>query len=377
MIQPYFATSAAEIEPLSAAELVRLGAVDVRAVPGGVHFSVDRNGLYRVLLGARTIHRVLKPLREFAAVTAEMLYSQTRRVAWEQYLTPEKTFAVFATFEKGKGPKGITHSQFAALKIKDAIVDRLRREQGARPNIDRHQPDLRVQAHFAGGRCTLSLEAAGASLHERGYRTAGGEAPLRETLAAALLELAGWNGEQPLYDPFCGSGTIVLEAVLKARRFAPGLLRTEFAVQKWPDFDAADWAAAVAEARAQVLPESPVWIGGSDSDPAAVHTAEQSAARVSLSVAFHVAHAEQALPPVNIPGFIVTNPPYGERLGSEEDVRKLYRALSESWPRNFPGWKAFVLVGNLGLARELSLPAVRKWKLFNGPLPCRLLQFNL
>jgi putative N6-adenine-specific DNA methylase len=377
VLQPYFATSAAEIEPLSAAELGRLGATDVRAVAGGVHFSTDRLGLYRVLLGARTIHRVLKPLREFAAITAEMLYSQTRRVPWEQYLTPEKTFAVFATFEKGKGPKGLTHSQFAALKIKDAIVDRLRREQGTRPNVDRHHPDLRVQAHFAGGRCTLSLEAAGASLHERGYRTAGGEAPLRETLAAALLDLAEWNGEQPLYDPFCGSGTIVLEAVLKARRFAPGLLRTEFAVQKWPDFEAADWSAAVAEARAQVRPEPPAWIGGSDSDPEAVRTAEQSAARVGLTATFHVARAELSSPPVNSPGVIVTNPPYGERLGSEEEVRKLYRAVAENWPRNFPGWRAFVLVGDLGLARDLSLPAVRKWKLFNGPLPCRLLQFDL
>lgn len=400
-MQEYFAVAAQGIEPATAAELARLGAGNIRPAPGGVHFEADLATLYRACLWLRTPSRILRPLREFAAISAEMLYSQTRRVRWEDYLNPARTLAVQATIEgsaarrqRGKPgppgktrpvrgdarsapPGGIHHSMFAALKIKDAIVDRLRREQGARPNVDRENPDVLFHAHFSGGRCSLSLDAVGSSLHERGYRTQSAAAPLKENLAAAILELIGWDGQVPLYDPMCGSGTLVIEAALKALRIAPGLARENFACHRWPDFDGALWQKSLAEARRQKLSQAPCPIVGTDADPAAIRGAETHARRagVDQAIRFNVRAFEDAEPPAREPGVIVTNPPYGERLGEESELAGLYQKLGELLPVRFPGWTAWILAGNLSLARHIGLAAAEKIKLFNGPIPCRLLKF--
>lgn len=402
----YFAVTARGIEPAAAAELARLGAVDIRPVVGGVHFSAELATLYRACLWLRTPSRILRPLRDFAAQTADMLYSQTRRVRWEDYLDPRKTFAVHATIEgsaarrregtnakvvsrvnrsgAGRSPggspeKGIHHSMFAALKIKDAIADRLRREQGARPNVDRDNPDLLVHAHFAGGRCSLSLDAIGSSLHERGYRSESAAAPLKETLAAAIIELIGWDSATPLYDPMCGSGTLVIEAALKAMRIAPGLARDRFACQRWPDYDGVVWQQAFEEARRQKLTTPPCEIVGSDADPQAIRVAEAHARRagVGQAVRFTLQPLEQAQPPTTGPGIVVTNPPYGERLGEEEELAALYQQLGELLSERFNSWTAWILAGNLTLARYIGLTATEKIKLFNGPIPCRLLKFSI
>lgn len=417
--QEYFATSAMGIESVTAAELVRIGAENVRPVTGGVHFSCGLNILYRAHLWLRTASRILRPLREFAAANPEMLYSQTRRVRWEQFLDPSKTFAVHATIAAGSGrpqrtpddradqptpasgprprargrtagtagkggrergaAQGITHSQYAALKVKDAIVDRLRREQGARPNVDREHPDLGVHAHFAAGRCTLSLDASGSSLHERGYRVQTTAAPLKETLAAAIVELTGWDRQAPLIDPMCGSGTIVIEAAMQALRAAPGLLRSSFAFERWPDFDGALWEVEQQAARAQRLAVSPALVQGGDRDPKALDAATANATRagVAQAIRFVCQPAEDATAPPGGPGLIVVNPPYGNRLGDEAELKTLYRRLGEVWKQNFRGWAAWVLAGNLPLAREFHLAATQKIRLNNGPLECRLLKFDL
>jgi putative N6-adenine-specific DNA methylase len=399
----YFAVTARGIEPATAAELARIGAGNIRPVVGGVHFEASLATLYSACLWLRTPSRILRPLREFAAQTAEMLYSQTRRVRWEDYLNPSKTLAVQATIEgaaarrehakpqaAGRGDRGrrveraapqqgIHHSMFAALKIKDAIVDRLRREQGARPNVDRDNPDVIVHAHFAEGRCSLSLDAVGSSLHERGYRSQSVAAPLKETLAAAIIELIGWDGNTPFYDPMCGSGTLVIEAALKALRIAPGLSRDRFACQRWPDYDGVVWQQVFEEARKQKLSTAPCEIVGSDAEVAAIRTAEVHAQRagVNRAVRFIVQPLEQAQPPCAGPGTIVTNPPYGERLGDEAELTALYLRLGEVLSQRFGGWTAWVLAGNLTLARHIGLSATEKLKLFNGPIPCRLLKFGI
>jgi putative N6-adenine-specific DNA methylase len=344
-------------------------------------------------------------LREFAAGTAEMLYSQTRRVRWEDFLDPTKTLAVQATIEghaarrnsaKAGGTKsrrlrshpaeeerqsrpGIHHSLFAALKIKDAIVDRCRREQGARPNVDREHPDLLVHAHFAGGRCALSLDAVGSSLHERGYRTESAPAPLKETLAAAILELTGWDGTTPVYDPMCGSGTLVVEAALRALRIAPGLAREDFACRRWPDFDPELWNRERSAAQGARRASAGAEIAGSDADPVAIRAAQTHARRAGVAgaVTFRVQPLEEARPPAAIPGLVVTNPPYGQRLGDAAELTGLYRRLGELLAERFAGWNAWVLAGNLSLARHIGLEASEKIRLFNGPIPCRLLKFDL
>lgn len=404
----YFATAAQGIEVVTAQELTRLGATDVGDVPGGVNFSSDLRTLYRVLIGLRTATRVLRPLREFAAINQEMLYSQVRRIRWEDYLNPQMTFAVQTTMqtavrEQGAAPpkganrdrrgdrrgapgaqrdsspaQGITHSQFASLKIKDAIVDRLRREQGARPNVDRENPNVLVHAHFVGGRCTINLDAVGSSLHERGYRSEGHEAPLKETLAAAIVLLSGWDGRSPFYDPFCGSGTLAIEAALIGLDIAPGLFRERYSCQHWPDFNQELWNAEVSRARDQQRGEGPpIFASDLDNNMLAIAQSSSERAGVGDDIRFFPADATKTSPPTSTAGYIVTNPPYGERLGTEKEVAELYRKLGVHWLQNYSGWRASLFAGNLSLAKELPLTAFRKDKLRNGPLECRLLHFQI
>ncbi len=404
MNHKYFAVSARGLEPVTAAELVKLGAQEVHPVFGGVHFEGDMRLLYRASLWLRTASRILRPLREFAAQNAEMLYSQTRRVRWEDYLDPSKTLAVNATIEgaanraehakanpserrgppRGKSsarkpaPEGINHSMFAALKIKDAIVDRLRREQGVRPNVDKENPDILVHAHFAGGRCTLSLDATGSSLHERGYRIKTTTAPLKETLAAAIVDLTGWNSAVPFFDPMCGSGTLVIEAAMKAMHIAPGLARTSFGFQRWPQFDGKAWQEVVDEARKEKLTAPPCEFIATDCDHTAVESAQDNARRAGVEkfIRFEVRQFGAMMPPTGQPGFLVTNPPYGARLGQEEELKGLYDEISEVLKARYSGWQVFIMAGNLNLARHITLTATQKVKLNNGPLECRLLKFE-
>lgn len=401
----FFAVTAPGFEPAAAAELTRIGASEVTPVNSGVEFSGSLATLYRACLWLRTASRILRPLREFAAGTQEMLYSQTRRVRWEDYLDPRKTLAVYATIEGMSGQKeerrpspppprrggrdfgrgaprqasrqGIHNSMFAALKVKDAIVDRLRREQGARPDVDRENPDVIVHAHFAGGRCILSLDAVGPSLHARGYRSETAPAPLKETLAAAIIELIGWDGSVPLYDPLCGSGTLLIEAALKALRIAPGLSRERFACQRWPDFDGVVWQEVFDEVKKERRDPSTVSIWGSDVSEDAIKIAETHATRagVGAAIQWRTIPFEETQPPTEAPGVLVTNPPYGERLGEESQLVGLYQQFGTILKERFPQWTSWVLAGNLSLAREIGLEATEKIKLFNGPIPCRLLKF--
>ena len=407
----FFATTAKGIEPVTAAELTRLGATEVTVGPGGVFFEGPAEVLYRSVLWLRTAQHVLQTLREFTAINPEMLYSQTRRVRWEDYLNPEMTFAVYATIEgrgmhvrepgerreaersaggasnrgdsrggdaatsRGKGAQGINHTQYAALKVKDAIVDRLRREQGARPNVDTFQPDIRIHAHFSQGRCALSLDAVGTSLHERGYRGQGVAAPLKETLAAAMVALTGWQGDVPFLDPMCGSGTLAIEAAMLGLNVAPGLSRLKFCCQHWPDFEEAVWTRVVEEAKAARKTELPFPIVARDVDPQAIAATQANAAQagVAAHIRTEVGRAELLPAPTATPGVMLVNPPYGERLGADDDLVTLYRQLGKHWLTNYPGWQVHFLAGNLTLARHLPLVASHKTKLFNGPLECRLL----
>jgi putative N6-adenine-specific DNA methylase len=405
MIHKYFAVAARGIEPVTAAELEQLGAQGVRPVFGGVHFEGDIALLYRASLWLRTASRILRPLRDFAAQNAEMLYSQTRRVRWEDFLDSAKTLAVHATIEgsasrseqakteppsRRGGPRGkfaarrperpgINHTMFAALKIKDAIVDRLRREQGARPNVDKDNPDILVHAHFAGGRCTLSLDATGSSLHERGYRVRTTNAPLKETLAAAIIDLTAWDARAPLFDPMCGSGTLVIEAAMKAMHIAPGLARSSFGFQKWPEFDGKAWQAIVDETRKQKLAAPPGEIIAADCDAEAIEAARENARRAGVDqfIRFEVGRFENLPAPTHQPGYLVTNPPYGARLGEESELVSLYEAIGKILQERYADWQAFIMAGNLTLARHITLPATQKIKLNNGPLECRLLKFEI
>ncbi|HEY9600254.1 MAG TPA: THUMP domain-containing protein [Allocoleopsis sp.] len=373
----YFATVARGLEPIAAQELERLGASDVRPDFTGVHFVGDRALLYRVNLWARTIFRVLVTLREFHCPDAERLYQEVQKIPWEQYLQPHNTLAVNAT---GGNPK-LNHTHFTALQVKNAIVDQQRRQFGQRSSVDTQNPDLLINVHIHHNRCILSLDSSGSSLHKRGYRPEMGLAPLKETLAAALLDMAEWEPSLPFLDPLCGSGTLPLEASLKALNIAPGLFRQQFAFEKWSDFDEPLWNQLLKEAENSELPELKAPIIGCDRDLDILNQARINAEQ--CGVADKVTFTQKDLSVLSLldapadRGVIICNPPYGERIGDVKQLGDLYKLLGDVFKQSFKGWTAFVLTGNKELAKRVGLKASRRIPVDNGSIPCTLLKYEL
>lgn len=376
----YFATTARGTEPVLASELRELGVAAVEERRGGVAFGEPLEDAYRACLWSRVGSRVLLPLVSFEALDARMLYDGASRVNWSLHLGPEKTLAVEVA---GKdAPAGPPH--FVALKVKDAIVDRIRAAEGMRPSVDTERPDLRIHVHLAGSQVTLSLDLAGESLHRRGIARTGTPAPLKENLAAAILRLAGWQArclELPLLDPMCGSGTFLIEAVWMALDVAPGLARSRFGAEGWRGHDAALWARLRAEAqdRRRAAESREVRIAGTDASPGAVQTARANLERAGIArhVRLEQRTLAEAVPPWPEPGLIVTNPPYGERLGEAGELGPLYEQLGDVLKQRFPGWTAWVLSGNPALAKRIGLRPATRHVLFNGPIECRLLEIPI
>ena len=370
----YFATVARGLEPIAAQELERLGALEVRPDFTGVHFVGDSALLYRVNLWARTIFRVLVTLREFPCPDADRLYQEVQNIEWEQYLQPHNTLAVNATGGNDK----LNHTHFTALQVKNAIVDQQRHQFGQRSSVDTQNPDVLINAHIHQDRCILSLDSSGTSLHRRGYRPAVGVAPLKETLAAALLDMAEWEPSLPFLDPLCGSGTLPLEASLKALNIAPGLFRMQFAFERWPDFDEALWEQLLKEAENRELSELKAPIVGSDRDSDILNQARINAQQCGLAdqVKFTQTELSQVEAPADS-GVIICNPPYGERLGDAKELGDFYKLLGDVFKQRFKGWTAFVLTGNKELAKRVGLKASRRIPVYNGALACTLLKYEL
>jgi 23S rRNA (guanine2445-N2)-methyltransferase / 23S rRNA (guanine2069-N7)-methyltransferase len=372
----FFATAPKGIEPLLAEELQRLGLADVRPARGGVAFAGDLTAGYRACLWSRLANRVLLPLARFAAPDPDALYAGVASIDWSEHLSANGSLAVDATIQRSQ----IAHSHYAALKVKDAIVDQLREHHGERPSVTLQEPDLRMNLFLTRDEARLSIDLAGESLHRRGYRERGVAAPLKENLAAAILLRAGWPSIAAAggacVDPMCGSGTLPIEAALIAADVAPGLQRTYFGFLRWRQHDEAAWKSLIDEAierREQGLAQLPP-IAGYDCDLQAVRAALGNVQRAGLGGCVHIerrALAEAtALGPR--PGLVVANPPYGERLGQGSQLVPLYQQLGEQLKQQFPGWRAAVLTANPELAHQLGLRAERSYTLFNGPLECKL-----
>lgn len=374
MKMSFFATAAKGVEEVLADEMRNLGIAEPIVEKGGVRFAGDMDACYRANLWLRTAQRILMPVAEFPCDSPERLYEGVRSIPWTRHLTPDMTLAVSCHLRDS----AITHSGFAALKTKDAIVDTIRDCCGRRPNVDTVDPQLLVNVHLVRNRCTVSLDTSGTSLDKRGYRLDTKEAPLRETLAAALLDLSGWDGASPLVDPMCGSGTIPIEAALKASRRPPGLLRSGFGFLRWPGYDDSLWQSLVREAREQSLQTVHQPIFGSDASSGAVHNARRNAVRADVGsfVTFSNRDIGDISPPSS-PGIVLCNPPYGVRLGDEEALKPLYKKIGDVLKRRFSGYTAFLLVGNAALVPSIGLRASRRIVLFNGPIECRLLRYEL
>lgn len=362
-------------------ELTELGAEQVREQPLGVSFRGGLAVAYRACLESRVASRVFLELAQFEAGTADELYAAARGLPWNLHIGPAGTLACDFT---GRHPT-ITHTQFGALRLKDAIVDSLRDATGARPNIDTQRPGVRVHAHAQRTRITISLDLSGEGLHRRGYRATGGEAPLRENLAAGILLRAGWpriaaeGGE--FLDPLCGSGTLVIEAAMIAADIAPGLGREYFGFLGWLGHDAGLWGDLKREAAARARVALPgTVIRGFDRDAQVLRLAAGNAGRAGVGtiVAFEVRELAGAAPAgIGGSGLLCTNPPYGVRLGDVEVARAVHRELGAMLQERFAGWQAAVITGSPQLGLDIGLRAWRTHTVWNGALECRLLRFDL
>jgi len=380
----YIATCPKGVEALLAKELRDLGARDVTERSAAVTFAGPLSIAYRACLWSRLASRVLLQLAEFPSATAEALYDGTIAVPWEEHISPDGTIAVDAV----GSTKGLTHSGFAARKVKDAVVDRLRERFDRRPSVDLTAPDVRLNLRLHKERATLSLDLAGSPLHERGYRTPGEQvaAPLKESLAAAVLVRAGWPevaaSGGALMDPMCGSGTLLIEGALMAGDRAPGLLRTTWGFERWLAHDAGAWGDLLAEAddRAEAGLERLPLIAGSDNDPSAIELARACAKRAGLAgrISLEVADvASLARPADASTGLVVTNPPYGVRLGERATLGALYATLGSRLAASFTGWRAAVLTPDAELARATGLRSSARHRLYNGAIETGLFVFEI
>ena len=364
---PFFATAAKGTEGALRDELRELRLPGVRADRGGVHFAGDWPDAWRVCLHSRIALRVLAQVTRFPAPDERALYGGVRSVDWRPFLTPERTLAVSAVCRDSR----LTHTGFLAQKTKDAVVDQMRGRLGSRPDVDRKDPDVSVFLHLRRDVATLYLDLAGESLHRRGWRTEGGEAPLKETLAAAILRLSGWDRRCPLHDPLCGSGTLPIEADLWARNVAPGLFRPRFGFERWDCHreSARERMAALRDQARQAIRDTGPLVLGTDRDPAAIDRARSHARQAGSRADFQVADLAD-IRPLTPPGFVVANPPYGARLKADPSLAEDLDGLGE----RLPGHTVVLLLGseNLRLRRRPD-----RWlALFNGDIPCRLVIYR-
>jgi 23S rRNA (guanine2445-N2)-methyltransferase / 23S rRNA (guanine2069-N7)-methyltransferase len=381
----YVATVPRGLADLLVGELKALGMADVRERGAGVIFSGPLEAGYRACLHSRTASRVLLEIASFDAPTVEAYHAAARAIDWRAHVDPAGSIACDFS---GRHPE-ISHTQFGALRLKDAICDRLRADTGQRPDVATVRPAVRLHAHANGARVTLFVDLSGEGLHRRGYRSEAGEAPLRENLAAGILLRARWpelaSQGGPFLDPLCGSGTLVIEAALIAAGIAPGLGRDYFGFLGWRGHDAALWSRLIDEARtaagSAVAAEAAqdCRIRGTDRDAAVLRTATENARRAGVAtlVQFTPTPLAAVRAASDVPGLIATNPPYGERLGDETAARAVHRELGEVLREHFGGWKAAILSGLPGAAHELQLRVQRSHDLWNGPIECRLLRIDL
>jgi putative N6-adenine-specific DNA methylase len=386
-----FLPCASGVETYLAEEVARIcgaAALDLRTARGGVQLQAGWDAVMRLNLHSRLTQRVLVQLSHGPYRSEDDIYAAAAGVAWEDWFTPRESFKIELTSHQSP----LKSLNFAALKVKDAVADRFRERGGVRPDVDTQRPAVRVFAHLAAETVTLYIDSSGEPLFKRGWREDKGEAPLKETLAAAMLAASGWDATVPLYDPCCGSGTIAIEAAQIACNIAPGLLR-RFGFERLRPHKAADWQAVKAEAMAaRRAPTAAIF--GSDVAFRMVDFAQRNAQRAGVAdaIEFRGGDALQRMPPSQTPGVMLLNPPYGERIevggvagpgrgGREqaqmEEAGDFFTQLASHWKKNYAGWTAWVLSPDPKLPTRMRLKESRRVPMWNGPIECRLFRFDM
>ncbi|HEV8094136.1 MAG TPA: THUMP domain-containing protein [Burkholderiales bacterium] len=368
----YFAPCPRGLEALLAEELAALGARHAQSAPGGVAFEGDEAVCYAANLRSRLASRVLWRVAEFRYAGENDIYDAARAVDWPALFAVERTLRVYVTAQKSP----LKSLEFITLRIKDAVCDRFRDAVGSRPSIEKARPDVRLHAFLEADRGTLYLDTSGEPLFKRGWRKSPVEAPLRENLAAGIVLLSGWNREEPLLDPMCGGGTLLVEAAAIALGVAPGAGRT-FGFERLAAFDATLWR-RVRNGHGAARAKRKLSLFGSDVDPRAIVAARKNLAAAGFSERVHLERAdvlERAAPAAA--GVLATNPPYGERTGSSDELARFYPRLGDALKKRFAGWRCHLFTADLRLPKLIRLEPARRVPLYNGALECRLYEFRI
>ncbi len=373
MPQFFASTARGLVEPLET-ELKDLGLNVTGKYIGGVFFESNWEGCYKANLHSRLASRILKPVLDFTAYQPEELYSQILRHDFTKYIKPNQTISIDASISDSK----MRDQRFVAMKVKDAVVDQFREKFGVRPDVDNNNPALRIHVRAIKNQFNVAIDTSGDSLFKRGYRKDVGEAPLKENLAAGLLQLAEWDAQTPIVDFMCGSGTFLIEAAMKALNIAPGINRRGFGFQNWLTYDEAAWEKVVQEALDGEKETLDFKLYGFDIDSKVLKSAKENAkaAGVDDVIEFKRESVATVEPPVE-KGLIVVNPPYGARIGDEDNLRDVYRDLGFTLKHRFKGWDAWILSGNKELIADLKLKSTRKHFVFNGNIECRFLKYSM
>ena len=359
------------LEEILAEEVTRLGGRSIKILKRSISCEGNLEFLYRANLNLRTAQKILVPIHQFTAKNEQQLYDEIYKHDWSSYLKVSQTFAIDNTIFS----EYFRHSKYAALKTKDAIVDQFRKKYGKRPSVDITRPEIQFDLHAYRDQFTVSLDSSGDTLNRRGYREPGHKAPLNEVLAAGLLLLAGWHKNIPLVDPMCGTGTILIEAAMMGQQMAPHLHRSEFGFKNWPNYQPTTWNRVLAEAKAAVR-KTPLNISGGDIDPEAVLNANRSLKKFKLNDVVRI----QKIPlekhhPKSPGGMLISNPPYGERIG--EDMNVFYKTIGDTLKNNFAGFDAWLLSSNMEAFKHVRLRPSKKIVLFNGALECKFQKYEM
>ncbi|MGD9824539.1 THUMP domain-containing class I SAM-dependent RNA methyltransferase [Desulfobacter sp.] len=369
----YFAQVGESVKDLALKEIQNLGGEKARPVFRGIWFEADKSTFYKIVYLSRLVSRVLVPLVEFDCKDKDALYKGARTIRWEEFLTPKKTFSITANVSESQ----ITHSNFAGLRVKDAIADYFRDRTNRRPSVNTEAPWIMINVHVHRDQAAISIDAGSGPLHKRGYRESRVSAPMQETVAAAIIALSGWNGEEPLLDPMCGSGTLLCEALMHYSRIPAQVFREQFGFERLPDFDAREWEAVKAVANEAIRPLPRGLIRGSDIAEPSVE-----ATRTNLMGLHHGGQIDvdladfKQLNPVE-GAVIVTNPPYGIRMGKDQNMKLFYNDLGRFLKEQCKGCTAYVYFGDPGFIKHLPLAPSWKKNLEIGGLDGKLVKYQL
>ena len=368
----FFAPVAGKMEEFAAEEFTALGAERVQAQFRGLSFHANHETLYKIIYSTRLASRVFAPLLTFACHSTKYLVATATKMDWEQIMDLDSTFAITCSV----GKSNITHSHYAALCLKDGIADHFMDKYGRRPNVDVKNPDVRLNLHILENRAVISLDLCGDALHKRGYRTQALLAPMQETLAAAMVTLSGWDGTTPLWDPMCGAGTLLAEALMQYCNIPAQYCRRRFGFTQMPDFDADLWDKVKADVDGAIKEIPQGLLRGTDLDPAAIEIAQQNLAnlpygdRVEFEAKdFHDVESYEQ-------GTIIMNPPYGIRLETTEIVRGLYKEFGDFLKKRCNGTVAWIFVGDRSLRKAFGLKPSKGTILVNGSLEGELLKIE-